>query len=86
MTALTDPLARESGALQQLAEMAGWEYLERWLTGQVDELRSQIERGASSWDDYNRAVGALGAFRAVLDRPGDLAQLVDAMIRGDNDE
>lgn len=69
-------------AMLEMTETHGWASLARWVTEQAQLDRDYIERGATGWDEYQRAVGRLSAFRDVLARPGDLVELANQIERG----
>jgi hypothetical protein len=66
--------------------MPGWEALARWVTEQADLDRAAVERGAESWDEYQRRVGRLEAFRKVLARPVEVIDAGDRIEFGGTDD
>ena len=75
---------READWAQEMTDTPGWVALAQWLKEQAQLDRDAIERGVSSWDDYQQRVGRLDAFRKVLDRPTYLVGKAQDMVRGDS--
>lgn len=67
-----------------MVETQGWGDLARWVTEQARLECDAIERGAVSWDVYQRSVGRIEAYRKVLARPEELVELANQVVRGDS--
>lgn len=76
---------REGDWAAQMTATHGWTELARWVTEQAQIDADAIERGAASWDEYQRRVGRLEAFRKVLNRPGDVVEEANRVKRGDSE-
>jgi hypothetical protein len=77
---------RERDRAKGLISVPGWEALAAWVLEQAQIDRDAIERGAGSWDEYQRRVGRLEAFRKVLARPDELIEAGDRLEFGGIDD
>lgn len=76
---------REGDWAAEMTATHGWSELARWVTEQAQIDRDAIERGAADWNEYQRRVGRLEAFRKVLDRPHEVVDLANGVKRGDSE-
>ena len=76
---------READWAHEMVATPGWGELARWVTQQAALEAEALERGVASWDDYQRTVGRVGAFREVLARPDELIELANKARRGDSE-
>jgi hypothetical protein len=76
---------READWAREMTGTTGWAELARWVMQQAALECEALERGVSSWDDYQRSVGRIGAFREVLARPEELVDMANRAMRGDSE-
>jgi hypothetical protein len=78
-------LHREADQLGQMSGSPGWAALARWIQERIEIDAAAIERGVTSWDDYQRAVGRLDAYRKVIGRPDEVVAASRDLITGDSE-